>query len=231
MPLSDERLKAGIITTVRTEYNAWDKPCIFQGDCGMNRRIDFHSIAHGLNKTDDETLIREFLDWAHMKTGDRVLNVGTGAGVLIPYLMSRVGEAGEITAIDYAPEMIRIGKRKYPYRNVRFICGDVLEMELPIGYFDCVLCYSVFPHFPNPKLAIAKMKSFLKYGGILAICHPMGRKNAISDNSKINPDRALDNLPKMKILLQFLKSSGLLPIFGADSQRLFALYAKKVTPY
>lgn len=196
----------------------------------MDRRRDCNRNAHPVNIT-TEILIREFLDWAHIKVGDRVLDVGTGTGELLPYLTQRVGDTGEITAIDRATDMIRIAKRKYPERNIRFIAGDIMETELPIVYFDCVLCYSVFHCFPSAKLAIAKLKSFLKYNGILAICHPTGRRNINTSNRRMNMVSAPDSHPEIGTLLKYLKSSGLLPLFAADSERIFAMYAKKVTPY
>ncbi|GAG04197.1 unnamed protein product, partial [marine sediment metagenome] len=48
-----------------------------------------------------------------LKAGQTVLDVGTGTGVLIPYLIRAVGPAGSVTAIDYSEKMVQICKTKH----------------------------------------------------------------------------------------------------------------------
>ena len=49
-----------------------------------------------------------------LKPGQKVLDVGSGTGVMIPYLFNYVKETGSIVAIDFSENMIMISKRKHP---------------------------------------------------------------------------------------------------------------------
>lgn len=59
----------------------------------------------------DYSKIDFVLDMLDMAEGDKVLDVGTGTGVLIPLLLKRVGDKGSITAIDISKEMLKVAKR------------------------------------------------------------------------------------------------------------------------
>jgi ubiquinone/menaquinone biosynthesis C-methylase UbiE len=66
-----------------------------------------------------------------LEPGDTVLDVGCGTGVMVPYLLERVGENGRIVAVDISPRMIEVARRKFPpaeYPNVKFIVADVGEV-------------------------------------------------------------------------------------------------------
>jgi len=113
----------------------------------------------------DENKINEILDLVNIKKGSKVLDVGTGTGVMIPFLTSRVGDNGEIVAVDIADKMIEFARKKYNDSNVHFVVGDVFTLELPEEHFDAIICYSVFPHFEYKLTAAEKLGRFLKPGG------------------------------------------------------------------
>jgi demethylmenaquinone methyltransferase/2-methoxy-6-polyprenyl-1,4-benzoquinol methylase len=82
------------------------------------------------------------------------LDVGTGTGVLIPFL---TGCTGSVTAIDSAEKMIEAARRKFEGKAVEFVHGDALEYPFEDAPFDHIVCYSVFPHFDDKPLAIARL--------------------------------------------------------------------------
>jgi len=109
----------------------------------------------------DMEKVEKILDLVQIEKGSRVLDVGTGTGVLIPSLSKRVTETGQVKAIDVAENMIEIAKRKNPYGNVIFRCEDALADSGNEEPFDHILCYSMFSHFKNKKEAIEKLSSRL----------------------------------------------------------------------
>jgi demethylmenaquinone methyltransferase/2-methoxy-6-polyprenyl-1,4-benzoquinol methylase len=77
-----------------------------------------------------------------IRRGDRILDLMTGMGEIIPDAARRTGEEGEITAIDFSARMCREARRHTDDRvpcSVRVIEADVLAIELPPGSVDAVL--------------------------------------------------------------------------------------------
>ncbi|WP_207645819.1 class I SAM-dependent methyltransferase [Geosporobacter ferrireducens] len=176
----------------------------------------------------DTDKIKYILNLLNIESGAKILDVGTGTGILIPFLAEQAGKKGEIKAIDISDKMLEIAQRKYKYDNVSFICGDVLESNLQHGYFDFVICYSMFPHFSEKQLAIKIIAKYLKKGGQFAICHSQSRE-AINNLHK-NTSEAVseDNLPQMHIIKEYFKNSDLETIVEMDNEEMFVIVAKKV---
>ncbi len=119
-----------------------------------------------------DDIISYILDNAQVGPGKDVLDVACGTGVLIPDYLSR--NVASVTAVDIAPEMVKICRSKFSQENVTVLCGDV--ETLPIDKkFDCVMVYNAFPHFPEPARLIERLSSLVKEGGTLTIAHGMSR--------------------------------------------------------
>jgi demethylmenaquinone methyltransferase/2-methoxy-6-polyprenyl-1,4-benzoquinol methylase len=175
----------------------------------------------------DTNKINFILDLLNIKTGARILDVGTGTGVLIPFLAQRTGKQGEITALDISEKMLEIAKRKYTYDNVSFICGDILDVNLPGEYFDYIICYSVFPHFNDKQSAIKIIYRYLKTGGKLIICHSQSR-NKVNDLHK-NASEAIskDHLPDIKTINNMCMNEKLKTVLEIDSEEMFVVISEK----
>lgn len=119
-----------------------------------------------------DAIIHTILDNANVRSGARVLDVACGTGVMIPYYLER--KVASVTAIDISPEMARIAAEKFPQETVQVICGDVETAQFP-EYFDCIVIYNAFPHFPEPEQLIRRLSGLLKPGGTLTVAHGMSR--------------------------------------------------------
>ena len=130
----------------------------------MNNRDFFNSMADKWDSTvnHDEEKIKSILDIVGLNEGNVVLDVGTGTGIIIPFMHSCVGNRGRIIAVDIAEKMIEVARKKFTFENVEFNAADVLEMKLPENFFDCIMCYSMFPHFDDKKAAVEKLSRSLK---------------------------------------------------------------------
>lgn len=117
------------------------------------------------------------LDLLDIKSGNAVLDLGTGTGVLIPYLEKRVGETGKIVGIDLSEGMLSRAKEKYGnYSNVEFLKIDFEEEQIP-GEYDLVLLYSVYPHLHYPKDTFDWLfKVNIKEGGRIVVAFPSDEK-------------------------------------------------------
>ena len=117
-------------------------------------------------------LIREF----GVRQGERVLDVGTGPGVLLPYLRRLVGASGQVCGFDLSLEMIRRACRKPRAPMDIFAQADVHSIPFNNNRFDRVICFAAFPHFKNPERAVQEMGRVLRAGGTLIIAHLMSRE-------------------------------------------------------
>ena len=114
-------------------------------------------------------------------SGVSVLDVACGTGVLIPDYLKR--SAAQITAIDIAPEMARIARKKFPQENVTVLCGDAARTRFEPP-FDCIMIYNAFPHFPEPERLIAHLAGLLTPGGTLTVAHGFSRRALDAHHAK-----------------------------------------------
>ncbi|PIE68142.1 MAG: hypothetical protein CSA23_00210 [Deltaproteobacteria bacterium] len=108
--------------------------------------------------------------------GERVLDVGTGPGVLIPYLHYLTGSTGRICAFDFSHEMVKQADRKQRSPGDIVIRADVHQIPFNDNAFDRVICFAAFPHFYDPGQAVHEMARVLRPEGELIIAHLMNRK-------------------------------------------------------
>lgn len=108
--------------------------------------------------------------------GETILDVGTGPGILIPYLQPLAGMSGRVFAFDLSFSMVGLARRKTRLNNDLVVQADALEIPFGKGVFHRVICFAAFPHFENPAIALQEMGRVLKPGGCLVIAHLMSRR-------------------------------------------------------
>lgn len=182
------------------------------------------TVEHEPNKL--ERIVR-LLD---LKPGDTVLDVGCGTGVMVPYLLERVGENGGIVAVDISPKMVEVAVKKFPpgkYGNVKFVAADINEMRFE-NDFDAVLCYSCFPHFRDQRTTIQRLVHGLKTCGTLAVAHSESR-DAINAMHAGGPEEVRgDYLPAANEITEMMKDAGLVVTEMIDGEEMFVLTGNKL---
>lgn len=94
-----------------------------------------------------------------------VLEIATGTGLIAFEISNYVAR---ITAIDFAPEMIRVANEKclqQNNQNIDFLIGNATNLEFPDHHFDLIIASNVMHIFPEPRLALQEMKRVLKDNG------------------------------------------------------------------
>lgn len=134
----------------------------------------------GMERLSTPEKVNEILDIVGVEKGMDVLDLGTGTGVLVPYLSERVGRDGSVLALDISEGMLREAHRKYDcLENVEFRKMD-FESEPINGRYDLVMLYCVYPHLHDPAETLQRIiHNNLKPGGRIIIGFP-------SDESFIN---------------------------------------------
>lgn len=133
-----------------------------------------------------ETTIRE----SGLRQGERVLDVGTGTGILIPYIL-RYGPS-EVHACDLAEKMLRRVRDKFP-EVITHHC-DVKDLPLPDGSLDMVFINACFSNIIDKQRSLDNLARLLHRKGRLVISHPMGRDFIVALKKKGTPF-PLDLLP------------------------------------
>jgi arsenite methyltransferase len=111
-------------------------------------------------------------EFAHMKTGDTVLDLGSGAGNDCFVARHAVGESGKVIGIDFTEAMIdkaRNNADQLGYNNVEFRLGDIEKMPLTANRVDVIVSNCVLNLVPNKKAVFEEMFRVLKSGGHFSI--------------------------------------------------------------
>jgi arsenite methyltransferase len=107
-------------------------------------------------------------NYAEIKPGDNVLDLGSGAGNDCFVARAIVGDKGKVTGLDFTEAMIEkanINLNKIGYDNVNFIWGDIENMPFADNSFDVIVSNCVLNLVPDKEKAFAEMMRVLKPGG------------------------------------------------------------------
>jgi len=106
--------------------------------------------------------------FASLKEGDAVLDLGSGAGNDCFVARAIVGETGKVTGLDFTEAMVdkaRKNNEKAGFKNVEFVQGDIEAMPLPSEDYDVVLSNCVLNLVPDKIKAFSEIFRVLKKGG------------------------------------------------------------------
>jgi arsenite methyltransferase len=152
-------------------------------------------------------------EFASIKEGDVVIDLGSGAGNDAFVARSVTGAAGKVIGVDFTEKMIdkaRTNAEKLGYHNVEFRYGDIEKLPVTANVADVVVSNCVMNLVPDKQKAFAETFRVLKPGGHFSISDivlvgalPEGlRKNAEMYSGCISGAIQKDNY------LQIIKDSG-----------------------
>ncbi len=174
----------------------------------------------------DITKLEQMAQRLDIEPGSTVLDVGTGTGVFVPFILGRIGENGRLVCLDFAQEMLKRARGKGFKRNVDYVCADIANSSLNEETFDAVVCYSSFPHFQNKSKALSEMYCVLKKGGGLFICHTSSRATINGIHRQI-PEVHNDLIPGEDEMHQMLSEAGFTDINIWDNSDSYLASARK----
>ena len=168
--------------------------------------------------------LRFLLDLAALPLGGRVLDAGSGTGVLLPYLVEALGPQGHITAVDFSSQMLALAKAKFgDYAAIDFRCGDILQLEFPPASYDAVICLNFFPHLTTlvqKQAYIARAYAALRPGGKILILHDISR-DAVNGVHSQCEETLNDRLPSGIDVSALLRAAGFIDAVGLEDDELY----------
>ena len=128
-------------------------------------------------------------EFAGIKKGDTVVDLGSGAGNDVFIARAIVGDEGKVIGIDFTDEMIiqaNINNDKLGFNNVEFKLGEIEAMPLEEDFADVVVSNCVLNLVPNKSKAFGEIYRVLKPGAHFCVSdivlkgelHPELKKSA-----------------------------------------------------
>jgi SAM-dependent methyltransferase len=125
-----------------------------------------------------------------LEPGERVLDVGSGAGTDSLVAALQVGPEGTVTGIDLTPEMLdkaRAGAAALGLENITFVEGEAERLPFPDASFDVVISNGVIDLVPDKDAVFAEIHRVLAPGGRIQIAD-VTIQQPVSDEGRRNID-------------------------------------------
>jgi len=181
--------------------------------------------ATGLCDKHDKDFARLF-SLLPLKTGDHVLDVGCGAGILVPHILECIGSTGILYELDFAEKMIETNRELHRESNIRFLIADAESAQLGDASCDAVICFSCFPHFHDKERAITTFSRILKPQGIFAVSH-FDSSEGINEHHNSCHAVMHDHLPDKAAMHLLLERAGLKINLFIDEPGFYCIVAIK----
>ncbi len=148
-------------------------PSIISSCCGDDK-IDYSFFSDDYSKKEGYVADADLglgcglpTDFANIKPGDTVVDLGSGAGNDAFVARSIVGDKGKVIGIDMTPEMIEKANRnkeKSGYANVEFYLAEIESTPLEDNSVDVVVSNCVLNLSPEKEKAFREIQRILKPG-------------------------------------------------------------------
>jgi SAM-dependent methyltransferase len=129
-------------------------------------------------------------EMGRLTPGERVLDLGSGAGTDSLIAAQMVGEQGHVTGIDMTPEMLakaRAAAGAMRASNVVFVESEAEQLPFPDASFDVVISNGVIDLIPDKDAVFAELYRVLVPGGRIQIAD-VTIQNPVSAEGRRNID-------------------------------------------
>jgi ubiquinone/menaquinone biosynthesis C-methylase UbiE len=196
----------------------------------MSKKKYFDHHAHKWDELyyqSEPTQLTDLIKRFQIRKGDWVLDVGTGTGILLPYLSKLTGNEGKLFALDFSTEMLSVARSKLPHSGIEFINSDVGNMPFEDEIFDRLICFACFPHFGNKLKSLKEMSRVLKNGGKLFIAHLLSSQEIKDHHFSAGEEVKDDVLPEKSAMIKMMDESKFKNIEIVDQPSLYLAHGEK----
>jgi arsenite methyltransferase len=113
------------------------------------------------------------LDALALQAGERVVDVGSGPGLLAAEMAAQVGSAGRVVGLDLSDSMLTLSRQRYADLAVSsclsFLKADAVRLPFPDNMFDVAVSTQVYEYVPDVPAALADVYRVLRPGGRVLI--------------------------------------------------------------
>lgn len=136
----------------------------------FNGRITYDTEGRGHPENS-----QRLLEYVTVKSGQTILDLCTGTGLLAIPVAKAVGHKGSVIGVDMSSGMLAQAKAKLDkegIENLELIESDVESIDFDSGHFDAIFCCSALVYISNIPALLQKCHRWLKPGGYLAFTSP-----------------------------------------------------------
>ncbi|ABA22551.1 Protein-L-isoaspartate(D-aspartate) O-methyltransferase [Trichormus variabilis ATCC 29413] len=136
-------------------------------------KIDVINFFDSRTSYDNDYTIRRalpLLELIPLKTGQKVLDLATGTGIIAIAAAEIVGSTGKVIGVDFSSGMLAQAEQKIKtlgWQNIELIKADAEYINFEDESFDVILCSTAIVYFQDIPAALGKWYRFLKKGGIV----------------------------------------------------------------
>ncbi len=174
LPVDVDVLRSEIRKTYASVSNEPEKDFVFPTGRGWAEDLDYPPELANV----PEMAVESFAGVANpfalgrLEPGERVLDLGSGAGTDSLVAAQMVGPTGAVTGIDMTPEMLdkaRAAAAAMGLTNVTFVQGQAEALPFPDASFDVVISNGVIDLIPDKDAVFAEIHRVLRPGGRIQI--------------------------------------------------------------
>jgi arsenite methyltransferase len=159
LAISDERLQQ--------EFNRWAAE-------GEGEKMEHHHLD----------ITEKTIRLMDLRPGDRVLDLGCGAGWATRLMARRVEDqdgSGQVIGLDVSDEMIRRAQAMpSDFENISYVCGSAQKIPGPDSFFDKVLSVESFYYYPDQERVLRELFRVMAPGGRMFILINLYKDNHYS---------------------------------------------------
>jgi ubiquinone/menaquinone biosynthesis C-methylase UbiE len=152
---------------MRREFNEW-------AAAGRGEEMENHHIS----------ITQQTLELMGLEPGQRVLDLGCGAGWASRLLAQRIGDGerpGQVVGLDVSDEMIRRARASSTaFENILFVVGSAQQIPWQENFFDKVLSVESFYYYGDQEGALEEVLRVMAPGGELYILINLYKDNHYS---------------------------------------------------
>ncbi|MET0939691.1 MAG: methyltransferase domain-containing protein [Gaiellaceae bacterium] len=185
-------LKREIKKTYASVSDEPDKDFIFPTGRSWAEDLDYPNELANVPETAVESFAGVANPWTmgRLTVGERVLDLGSGAGTDSLIAAQMVGENGHVTGVDMTPEMLaksRAAAAEMGVLNVDFIEGEAERLPFPDASFDVVISNGVIDLIPDKDAVFIELFRVLAPGGRIQVAD-VTIQNPVSAEGRRNID-------------------------------------------
>jgi ubiquinone/menaquinone biosynthesis C-methylase UbiE len=198
----------------------------------MNSRTEyFDSISERWDGFSNLSALRAKLDARldvlHLDGAATIVDLGCGTGNFSAFLLDHAPDLHTLHAVDFSTGMLDVARSKLHDPRVRFHREDAAHLSIQDGTVDLVICFSTWPHFPDPSAVLAEMHRILRPGGRLVILHVDSRETINDIHRGVGGLISQDMLAPAPELASFVTGNGFDVDAVADSEDGYLVSARK----
>jgi demethylmenaquinone methyltransferase/2-methoxy-6-polyprenyl-1,4-benzoquinol methylase len=195
----------------------------------LQRRKFFDTVAQDWEERNYPEEIRQnlerLLEKVIIPVNGTILDVGTGHGILLSWLMSRAGVEARLLAMDLSQPMLQNAYKKNP--SVFPLLARAESIPLIDSYVDLIICHACFPHFEDQKAAVYEFQRVLKRGGSAYVLHLMSSQQ-IKHHHAGHMAVKSDVLPDRDEMINMWTRAGFSNLSLEDKPGHYFFYAQKL---